>query len=82
MSSGLIEAEELQRVVLVGHSYAGNLITCVADRLERSRPGLLQAPGLPRRRAFPTPVQQLELQPHAPETVAKRVAAVESQRRA
>jgi len=39
---GLIEAEELQRVVLVGHSYAGTVITVVADRLQQSRPGLLQ----------------------------------------
>ena len=38
---GLIEAEELQRVVLVGHSYAGMVITGVADRLQRQRPGLL-----------------------------------------
>lgn len=38
---GLIEAEELQRVVLVGHSYAGMVITGVADRLQRERPGLL-----------------------------------------
>jgi pimeloyl-ACP methyl ester carboxylesterase len=30
---GLIEAEELQQVVLVGHSYAGMLITAVADRM-------------------------------------------------
>ena len=39
---GLIEAEELESVVLVGHSYAGNLITCVADRLQRTHPGLLR----------------------------------------
>ncbi|MBE0587776.1 MAG: alpha/beta hydrolase [Hydrogenophaga sp.] len=38
---GLIEAEELQRVVLVGHSYGGIVITGVADRLQRERPGLL-----------------------------------------
>jgi pimeloyl-ACP methyl ester carboxylesterase len=38
---GLIEAEELTRVVLVGHSYAGIVITGVADRLQRERPGLL-----------------------------------------
>ena len=38
---GLIEAEELQRVVLVGHSYAGMVITGVADRLQRERSGLL-----------------------------------------
>ncbi len=28
-----IEAEEMQRVVLVGHSYAGMLVTAVADRM-------------------------------------------------
>lgn len=38
---GLIEAEELARVVLVGHSYAGMVITGVADRLLRERPGCL-----------------------------------------
>ena len=38
---GLIEAEELQRVVLVGHSYAGMVITGVADRLQAEQPGLL-----------------------------------------
>ena len=38
---GLIEAEELDRVVLVGHSYAGLVITGVADRLQRERPGAL-----------------------------------------
>lgn len=39
---GLIEAEELQHVVLVGHSYAGMVITGVADRLQAERPGLLR----------------------------------------
>ncbi|MFW2355260.1 alpha/beta fold hydrolase [Hydrogenophaga sp.] len=38
---GLIETEELQRVVLVGHSYAGMVITGVADRLQREQAGLL-----------------------------------------
>ncbi len=38
---GLIEAEELQRVVLVGHSYAGMVVTGVADWLQRKRPGAL-----------------------------------------
>ncbi|WP_332738977.1 alpha/beta hydrolase [Hydrogenophaga sp.] len=38
---GLIKAEELRRVVLVGHSYAGMVITGVADRLQRERGGLL-----------------------------------------
>jgi len=38
---GLIEAEELKRVVLVGHSYAGMVITGVAHRLQQERAGLL-----------------------------------------
>lgn len=38
---GLIDAEELQSVVLVGHSYAGMVVTGVADRLQRERPGTL-----------------------------------------
>ncbi|MCV0440750.1 MAG: alpha/beta hydrolase [Hydrogenophaga sp.] len=38
---GLIEAEEVQRLVLVGHSYAGMVVTGVADRLQRERPGTL-----------------------------------------
>jgi pimeloyl-ACP methyl ester carboxylesterase len=38
---GLIDAEELQSVVLVGHSYAGMVVTGVADRLLRERPGAL-----------------------------------------
>lgn len=38
---GLIEAEELERVLLVGHSYAGMVITGVADRLQRLHPRLL-----------------------------------------
>ena len=38
---GLIKAEELQRVVLVGHSYGGIVITGVADRLQREQPGRL-----------------------------------------
>lgn len=35
---GLIEAEELARVLLVGHSYGGIVITGVADRLQREHP--------------------------------------------
>lgn len=38
---GLIEAEQLSRVVLVGHSYGGIVITGVADRLQHSHPGQL-----------------------------------------
>ena len=69
---GLIEAEELQRVVLVGHSYAGNLITCVADRLQRSSPGLLRHL-VYLDAGIPTPGSSWST-PHSPETVAKRVA--------
>lgn len=32
---GVIEAEEMVGAVLVGHSYSGNVVTKVADRLER-----------------------------------------------
>lgn len=32
----VIEAEEMVGAVLVGHSYAGNVVTAVADRLERA----------------------------------------------
>lgn len=38
---GLIEAEELSRVVLVGHSYAGMVVTGAADRLQAAAPGAL-----------------------------------------
>lgn len=38
----LIRCEELDEVVLVGHSYAGMLITGVADILRRESPGLLR----------------------------------------
>ena len=38
----LIEAEELTRIVLVGHSYGGLVITGVAAALEKVAPGVLQ----------------------------------------
>jgi pimeloyl-ACP methyl ester carboxylesterase len=69
---GLIDAEELSDVILVGHSYAGNLITCVADRLQQRSPGLLRAlvyldAGIPHSGdSWSTP--------HTPETVQKRIA--------
>ncbi len=69
---GLIEAEELQRVVLVGHSYAGNLITCVADRLERAHPGLLRHL-VYLDAGIPDPGSSWST-PHTPETVARRDA--------
>lgn len=73
---GLIEAEELHRVVLVGHSYAGNLITCVADRLERVRPGLLRHL-VYLDAGIPEPGSSWST-PHAPETVAKRAAEAQA----
>ncbi|MCU0814594.1 MAG: alpha/beta hydrolase [Burkholderiaceae bacterium] len=39
---GLIAAEELEGVVLVGHSYGGLVITGAADRLQRDAPGALR----------------------------------------
>lgn len=68
---GLIEAEELNQVVLVGHSYAGNVITVVADRLQQLRPGLLQ------RLVYldagvPSPGDSWS-SPHTPETVQRRI---------
>jgi pimeloyl-ACP methyl ester carboxylesterase len=68
---GLIDAEELSNVVLVGHSYAGNLITCVADRLEQRSPGLLnQLVYLDA--GIPNPGDSWST-PHTPETVQKRI---------
>lgn len=37
----LVQAEELCRIVLVGHSYAGMVVTGVAHRLLASQPGVL-----------------------------------------
>jgi pimeloyl-ACP methyl ester carboxylesterase len=31
--AGMIEMEELSDIVLVGHSFAGNVVTCIADRM-------------------------------------------------
>lgn len=73
---GLIEAEELQRVVLVGHSYAGNLITCVADRLQQAHPGLLRHL-VYLDAGIPNPGDSWST-PHTPETVAKRVAEAQA----
>lgn len=73
---GLIDAEELQNVILVGHSYAGNLITCVADRLQQRNPGLLK--GLVYVDAsVPSPGDSWST-PHSPETVQKRTAEAQA----
>lgn len=73
---GLITAEELQRVVLVGHSYAGHLITCVADRLQRSHPGLLRHL-VYLDAGIPDPGDSWSTY-HSPETLAKRVAEAQA----
>jgi len=73
---GLIEAEELQRVVLVGHSYAGMVITGVADRLQASQPGLL-AHLVYLDAALPYPGDSWS-SPHSPETKQARITASQS----
>lgn len=70
---GLIEAEELQQVVLVGHSYGGLVVTGVADRL------LAQAPRRLRHLVYldavvPRPGESWS-STHSADTVAGRVAA-------
>ena len=72
---GLIEAEELQRVVLVGHSYAGMVITGVADRLQQERPGLL-AHLVYLDAALPYPGDSWSSR-HAPETRQARIDAAQ-----
>jgi pimeloyl-ACP methyl ester carboxylesterase len=71
----LVAAEELDDVVLVGHSYGGLVITGVADALQRQRPGLL------RHLVYVDAVVPLPGESwsstHAPEVVAGRVAAAE-----
>lgn len=72
---GLIEAEELGRVVLVGHSYAGMVITGVADRLLRERPGCL-AQLVYLDAALPYPGDSWSSR-HSEETKAARTAAAQ-----
>ena len=72
----LIRCEELDEVVLVGHSYGGMVITGVADRLLKQLPGVLQhlvyVDG-----TAPRPGESWSSS-HAPEVIAERVAAVEA----
>jgi pimeloyl-ACP methyl ester carboxylesterase len=70
---GVFEAEELQGAVLVGHSYAGTVITGVADRLLAQRPAALRQlvyvdAGIP----LPGEAWGSA---HAPEVQAQRMAA-------
>jgi pimeloyl-ACP methyl ester carboxylesterase len=55
----------------VGHSYAGNLVTCVADRLQQRSPGLLKSL-VYLDAGIPNPGDSWST-PHTPETVQKRI---------
>jgi pimeloyl-ACP methyl ester carboxylesterase len=71
----LIASEELDDVVLVGHSYGGMVITGVADILQRQRPGTLRH--LVYVDAFvPRPGESWS-STQTPEVVAARVAAAQ-----
>ena len=70
---GVIRCEELDRVVLVGHSYGGIVVTGVADALERDRPGVLASLVYVDGTA-PLPGESWS-SAHRPEVVAARVAA-------
>jgi len=69
---GVIAANELRRVVLVGHSYGGMVITGVADQLLQSHPGLLAALVYVDA-VTPHPGESWSSQ-HAPQTIAQRLA--------
>jgi pimeloyl-ACP methyl ester carboxylesterase len=73
---GLITSEELNRVILVGHSYAGMVITGVADQLQQSHPGLL-AHLVYVDAVTPHPGESWSSQ-HSPDTVAQRLAAAQA----
>ena len=68
---GVIEANELTHVVLVGHSYAGMVITGAADQLQQSQPGLL-ASLVYLDAVTPHPGESWSSQ-HTPETIAQRL---------
>ncbi|MBK8739671.1 MAG: alpha/beta hydrolase [Betaproteobacteria bacterium] len=69
----LIACEELDDVVLVGHSYGGIVITGVAAALQGERPGLLRH--LVYVDASAPHAGESWSSPHRPEVVAARVAA-------
>lgn len=73
---GLITAFELERVVLVGHSYGGIVITGVADQLQQSQPGCVAALVYVDA-VTPHPGESWSSM-HAPETVAQRLAAAQA----
>lgn len=68
--AAVIEAEELQQAVLVGHSYAGMVITAVADRLPGRIGRLVYLDA-----TVPLPGESWS-STHAPETQAQRRRAI------
>ena len=70
---GLIACEELDDVVLVGHSYGGIVITGVAAALQGARPGLLRH--LVYVDASAPHSGESWSSPHQPDVVAARIAA-------
>lgn len=74
--AGLIASNELEQVVLVGHSYGGMVITGVANQLQQSHPGVLKALVYVDA-VTPHPGESWSSQ-HAPETVAQRLAAAQA----
>ena len=68
--AAVIEAEELDRVVLVGHSYGGIVVTGVADRLAPRIAHLVYLDAV-----VPEPGESWS-SGHAPETQASRRAAI------
>jgi pimeloyl-ACP methyl ester carboxylesterase len=69
-----IACEELTNVVLVGHSYAGIVITGVADRVQRASPGVLRH--LVYIDASAPHPGEMWSSTHRPEVVAARIDAV------
>ncbi len=73
---GLVRAEELDDIVLVGHSYGGHVVTGAADRLlTEGRVRLRRIVHVDA--AIPLPGESWS-SPHAPEVVAQRVALAQA----
>ncbi|MCW5635669.1 MAG: alpha/beta hydrolase [Rubrivivax sp.] len=76
---GVVDAEELDDFVLVGHSYGGMVITLAADRLLARAAGSAGAGGRPRTLVYVDAMVSLPGESwsstHAPEVQAQRLAA-------
>lgn len=69
--TSLIESEELERVTLVGHSYAGMVVTAVADRMRQRLQSVVFVDAV-----VPKPGESWS-STHSRETIAARIAAAE-----